>query len=139
MAREIKYRGKRLDNGEWAYGFPCQIQEDDGTYKWIIREDTTRHIANITKVHHAVMPESISRSTTLLANGIEVFPGDILEHDHTKGLLKWIVEDEGWRFVIVNIGIDGGLHQRFPITETHYFLDRSVIGNSTDNPGLLDQ
>jgi len=97
MSREIKYRGRRLDNGEWAYGFPCRIQEDDSTYSWIMREDTTRHIANVTKVIHRVDPDTIGQYTGQTdAHRASLYEGDIFEDDAVWYQIVWSEYSGGW-------------------------------------------
>lgn len=69
-------------------------------------------------------------------NGKDVYEGDILKSTYSDSLNNWLVEYKGAGFVIVNIGIDGYLGQRFPL-ETGDLTERIIIGNIYETPELL--
>ena len=68
MNREIKFRGKRLDNGEWRYGSLIQWGEDKFT------------------IHNldgsiAVDPSTVGQYTGLKdVYGVEIYEGDIVRY-----------------------------------------------------------
>ncbi len=70
------------------------------------------------------------------AKGNEIYEGDILANQDSSSLFNWLVEFKDGGFVIVNIGIDGYLGDRFRV-DSHTFSDRVVIGNIYKNPELL--
>lgn len=66
MKREIKFRGRRRDNGEWVVGSYTLIQDADGV--WL--EDTNLDMVK-------VMPETLGQFTGLTdMNGREIYEGD---------------------------------------------------------------
>jgi len=70
------------------------------------------------------------------AKGNEIYEGDILASASQSGFFNWLVEFKDTGFVIVNIGVDGYLGNRFHV-DSHTFSDRVVVGNIYKNSELL--
>lgn len=146
--REILFRGKCKDNGEWieARGI---IQSNDFTKTWFIIEDSPMAMLNIVATEiltvgqiilREVIPETVGQYTGLTdKNGKMIFEGDILDWDGYKfkkqpvvtfGLHK--VECCGCCYYYHRlIGFDLGISD---IGDTD---NCEVIGNIHDNPELL--
>ena len=77
MNREIKFRGKRLDNGEWTCGY--FYQESGNTY---IIEDCQKESMLNRNITYKVDPDTVGQYTGLKdKNGKEIYDGDILAHN----------------------------------------------------------
>ena len=151
--REIKFRGKRIDNGEWVYGdliwanyLPIRAWVSsiyDGTR--LRSMDTADKTATFRAFE--VIPETVGQYTGLKDdNGREIFEGDILKLQ--------LVGDEYHKTVRVEFGnpncaYDWG-YQIVPFGNFPYRKDIllwietetdrvkvNVIGNITDNPELI--
>lgn len=130
MNREILFRGKRMDNGEWVYGdyhkFTC-------TTSGII--PTPTHYIMGTDVNFKgqtlVDPDTIGQYTGLTdKNGVKIFEGDICKS--SLNLLFYVVwDEENARFIGFTIECERHLVYvgREPKVE--------IIGNIHDNPELL--
>ena len=123
--REILFRGKRIDNGEWVYGFP-----------WINRSHTreTFYITDLMGEIIQVIPETVSQYTGLKdKNGREIFEGDIVRHGLFKQDYKMIVryreESAAFMFGDKRTGFS------FSSDQTKYL---EIIGNVHENPELLE-
>ena len=114
--REIEFRGKRQDTGEWAYGFL------DHTYERYTIHSHGAHYC------YEVRPESAGQYTGLLdRNGVKIFEGDIVRSELT-GLSEevyWLKEHSSFYW---------GTGQSL----IHYD-ELEVTGNIHDNPELLEE
>lgn len=136
--REILFRGKRIDNGEWVEGCfiePNAIFSKDcasgsfGTIKGIKQ--------SIGLDIYLVNPETVGQFTGLTdKNGIKIFEGDIL---------KCINPNDGEEFITDFIAslVNGFTFKNVSLTRQLSFFDNDwpdeieVIGNIHDNPALL--
>ena len=93
--REILFRGKRMDNGEWVEGGyffhygECRIVAEGTVSDYII--------------HYPVDPATVGQFTGLLANGKRIFEGDVCRfREWSRGEMCWIgnIHYENQQFVI---------------------------------------
>jgi uncharacterized phage protein (TIGR01671 family) len=124
MNREIKFRGKMVDNGEWAYGYFTVIK---GTY--YISEDVPDGVY----FDHSVIPETVGQFTGLHdKNGKEIYEGDIVQtDDYSKGAFFGINQPVK-HIVIEYEELSTGMGFRILHKDS-----AQVIGNIYENPELI--
>lgn len=140
MKREILFRGKRVDNGEWVEGslvmvcdgetlrrYPCiVISYNHDTFDW-----------------HEVIPETVGQFTGLTdKNEVKIFDGNIV---------KWIDSDFEYLIVYENgafrcyhhnglKNFDGSMLRWGGIWRFEELcMEIEVVGNIHQNPELLKQ
>jgi uncharacterized phage protein (TIGR01671 family) len=119
--RKIKFRGKRVDNGEWVIGHGITqkpvtqiIHDKKGTLDF----------------HVEVIPETVGQFTGLHdENGKEIFEADIVETVYGAFAIEW--NDDTCKIQFSN-GMDINDGEMYGMTKT-------VIGNLFDNPELITQ
>ena len=131
--REILFRGKRIDNGEWVYGNlnygTIEIKSIKDSY-YISDFDVNPW----DKKFYPVIPESVGQYTGLTdKNGKKIFEGDIcrMKADRLKGYGAIIFM--GSAFVLCD-----KTHKKtryYPLYPDGQF---TVVGNIHDNPELLE-
>lgn len=165
--REIKFRGKRVDNGEWVYGYYAEITapslglmirtDSDETFA----EDTKPYIIEVKVRQHPyfsnaepyciveneyyeVIPETVGQYTGLKdKNGKEIFEGDIVNHGYENDYgefydhYKVIYSNTNTCFVLESIYSCNPIKR---LTKNNVKSQHTeVIGNIYDNFELLKE
>ena len=142
MSREIKFRGKRIDNGEWVFGSLIALT----TGYYIVPTDTYYNTADIdlgekTTINalwehndfYKVIPETVGQYIETI-NGHEIYHHDIVKaykygDKETKPFIYEITYRNGtWWF---------GNWTWVEFLQTFRYVE--VIGNIYDNPELLKE
>jgi len=130
--REILFRGKRVDNGEWVYGLLCRV---GNTYANIVEKST--------EVMCTVLTNTIGQFTGLTdKNGRKIFEGDVLNvHDQIPTFDGYNTDEIIYNGKVMYIKNQGmyvceGNNDGNALCALN--LDKcEVIGNIHDNPELL--
>lgn len=117
--RAIKFRGKRLDNGEWWHGSLVIL---NGRY-FIFNDEGRYEVSGATVGEFTELKDE---------KGREIYEGDIVQ-DEYEGVAKVCFDLYSWR-LIYGIGDDGDQVQSFEELDG---LRMAIIGNIHDNPELI--
>ena len=143
--REILFRAKRRDNGEWVEGYysPANIPIM-GCVGHFINEGGYRAVE--------IDPETVCQYTGLKdKNGKKIFEGDMFE-TFEDGIDKMVVEFHygcftlavyGWKGATMEYGWDEyaggyGVVECEPLSQAVDLEETEVIGNIFDNPELME-
>ncbi len=141
--REILFRGKRADNGEWVYGCLISIEASnikttDGKINQRVCCITKPYIPNdadgFDLALYRVIPETVGQYTGLTdKNGTKIFEGDILLVDEGETYeMRVTAEMQSGCWLI----FEGKNNRGFLAIATKH---SKVIGNIHDNPELLKE
>ena len=116
--REILFRGKKIDNDEWTYGFYFEHSIDGQKYSYIKYQTFDEGF-----VTNEVVADTVGQFTGLCdKNGKKIFEGDIVESPNgTQGFIEWKNAECAF---LVNISDDWQTMDDCPY---------EVIGNIYDN------
>ena len=123
--REILFRGKRVDNNEWVYGFLSKSRGNNHFLSLCID-----HEENGVMLSSIVEPETIGQYTGLTdRNGKRIFEGDILVENGYRFL---VVFDQKWaKFKLRHD------NKAIQYPEWNRGVEMEIIGNIHDNPEYL--
>ena len=138
--REILFRGKRLDNGEWVFGYFCEFANnrtgEQESYIQTVKQDGRIDLI------HKVDPSAVGQYTGLKdKNGKRIFEGDVVIYDNSpynayctpqKGEIIWrngslCFEYRPWNSAMY----------RSLCSDDFFAAKCEVIGNIHDNPELM--
>ncbi|AII58082.1 hypothetical protein X792_04930 [Dehalococcoides mccartyi CG1] len=152
MTREIKFRGKRVDTGEWVFGYFAYISDGTTEHKKIpviFTGDTGYNLyEELVIKRFEVIPETVGQYTGLKdKNGKEIYERDILRlkcvllNDLGQSNAYYRYEVIEWYQSPYNIGwrIRNGSLTMMIKPSALKTMKAEVFGNIHDNPELLKE
>lgn len=145
--REILFRGKRTDNGEWVYGYyvlkKLPYFKDKGVNvehliydNMEIEDNDYKQFVDTMQISYVVYPKTISQYTGLTdKNGRKIFEGDIvifdyIDYEDERGVVQW--DSDIAKFIIT--------FSTFTIDfDNVYGRELEVVGNVYDNPEMMEK
>lgn len=124
MNREIKFRGKRTDSGEWVYGYLLH----DGDLFFIV--ESLKAFIETPFNECLVNPDTVGQYTGLKdIKGKRIWEGDIVQYNCSD---KVLIGKVAWCSSFFEVDVKNGA-ESYALTS---FC--RVIGNIHDNPELLE-
>lgn len=134
--REILFRGKRVDNNEWVYGFLSKSRGNNHFLSLCID-----HEENGVMLSSIVEPEAIGQYTGLTdKNGTKIFEGDVVKCISRFDAKDMVVIFEAAEFHLLIAKDIKTIRNAVECCGYRYFgtLETEVIGNIYDNPELVE-
>lgn len=121
--RDIEFRGKRTDNGEWVHGYVCR-------YGWTGKENTYIVPDYASALYSLeVDPKTVGQYTGLKdKNGTKIFEGDIVMLRGDEEPYQVVFDESCFQIYDSSVCY---------VMDNFYDYEMEVIGNIYDNPELL--
>lgn len=139
--RNILFKGKRKDNGEWIEGTLCDVENHNFVFilplqVFAMRHDLGTHI----RMHgKAVHKDTVCQFTGLTdINGKKIFEGDVLSckrYSGTDERENYFVAFDNAMFFLKN---PNDIEEIIFLENVKYF-EGEIVGNIHDNPELLKE
>ena len=130
--REIKFRGKRIANGEWVSG---DLIENQGRFfiYHATSETTLKDEDNsIVVLAEEVNPDTVGQYTGLTdSDGTEIYEGDIFQVKAYEPRFEVYFKNGVFEYRQI-----GSSNRPFPLRRIYF--DSFILGNIHDNPELLE-
>lgn len=143
MSKEILYKAKRIDNGEWVCGLPIYKNYIRVFTEHEFEDEDGKKIKYSTTKDYQVDPKTMREFTGLIdKNKNKIFEHDIVEYedcpasDYYRETIianRGVIEFEDGAFFVTN-------RETVEMGDLVYngVMECSVIGNIFDNPELLE-
>ncbi len=137
MIREIKFRGKRVNNGEWVYGYLTMCTDGSCYITTEVERNVLRYVKGkpsyvFTRIEYEVDPKTVGQYTGMEDKG----ENKIIEGDLYRSV-------SGYIFEVVYLE-DEACFAGVPVKEPESWVfledvaDMERVGNKWDNPELLE-
>lgn len=147
--RPIKFRGKRCDNGEWAYGYYARLRNEFKEWHCIMTEEDAsenyiKDCNGYNMIYTPVNHNTVGQFTGLYdKNGKEIYEGDVVKFANPKygdELLRIGCEDSHiGAFCLCEAGEEDTSRFVAIFGRSDYEpFYCEVIGNIHDNPDLME-
>ncbi len=145
--REILFRGKRLDTGEWVYGYYCKYTKRQvcPVGDELKPEDIAHLIINDAFADwnmprslqaYDVDPETVGQYTGLKdKNGVKIFEGDVINREYFWG---YYIGYKDGSFVKIPLDKVQRINWDWTPINQEFLNDWEVVSNIHDNPEFLE-
>lgn len=135
--REILFKAKRLDNGDWVEGDLIHYKSGETA---ILKTPFSMHGYEATEIANRIRvdPKTVCQYTGLKdKNGKKIWENDVIKIDKPSHIGVYVVKyvEGGFQYANLNENYS------FCFDDTEYYMhpcDCEVIGNIFDNPELLE-